>query len=218
MIRVFLADDHTIVREGLRELLSGVPDLRVVGEAADGPDTLQELGATACDVLVLDLSMPGLGGTELIRAVQEEYPGLPMLVLSMHAEQDYAVRALRAGAYGYLPKTAAVGQLVEAIRRVADGELFLNPELAQDLALHLLIDDELEPHTRLSPKERTVFELLVRGRSVSEIAETMQVSVKTVSTHKARVLEKMRLGSVAALVRYAVDNDLLPPDSSSDSQ
>ncbi len=216
MIRVVLADDHTIVRDGLRQLLAAEEDMTVVAEAADGPSTLSVVEQTACDVLVLDLSMPHLGGTELIRAVRAARPELATLVLSMHAERDYAVRAVRAGALGYLPKTGAAGELREAIRCVAQGQLYLNPDLAQDLALHLLLDDAPEPHTRLSSRERAVFQELIAGRSVSEIAGQLQVSVKTVSTHKARILEKMELGSVAALVRYAVDNGLLPPESSTD--
>lgn len=214
MIRVFLADDHTIVRDGLRQILAGQPDVCVVGEAGDGPSTLEALERTSCDVLVLDMAMPGLGGTELIRALHAAHPDLAMLVLSMHAEEDYAVRAIRAGARGYLPKTGAGGQLLGAIRQVAAGGLYLKQELAQDLALHLLLDDEPEPHTRLSPRERTVFDQLIIGRTVGQIADDLNVSVKTVSTHKARILEKMELGSVAALVRYAVDNGLLPPGTS----
>lgn len=207
--RVLIADDHVIVREGLKRILASEPAFEVAGEAGDGHEVLAAVRAGGFDVLLLDLSMPGRSGIDLVRQVKSERPALHVLVLSMHDEQQYAVRAIRAGASGYLTKDTATTQLVAALRKIASGGLFITPAVAEALALGLQAPAEELPHKRLSDREYEVFMLLANGESVSGIAERLHLSVKTVSTHKTHVLEKMNLGSLAELVRYAVAHRLL---------
>jgi DNA-binding NarL/FixJ family response regulator len=209
MIRVVIADDHTIVREGLRQLLCAASDLTVVGEARDGFEALKIVRESELDVLLLDLSMPGKGGMELIKQVKSEKPKLRILVLSMHAEHQYAVRAIRAGASGYLTKDSATTQLVAAIRKVAGGGAFISAEVAEQLALSAMPHAEGPPHASLSDREYQVFQLLAAGTSVSDIALQLNLSAKTVSTHKARLMEKMRLTNHAELVHYAIKHRLV---------
>jgi DNA-binding NarL/FixJ family response regulator len=209
MIRVVIADDHTILREGLKQLLQSAEGIEVVAEAVDGHEALQRVRGMEFDVLLLDLSMPGRSGMELIKQLKSERPRLRILVLSMHGEQQYAVRAVRAGASGYLTKESAATQLVAAIRRVAAGGAFITPEVAEQLALNSMPQAEGAPHTKLSDREYEIFRLLVAGKTVSEIAGQLKLSVKTVSTHKARLLEKMGMESPAELVRYAITNRLV---------
>lgn len=213
MIRVLLADDHAIVRAGLRELLADTGDIAVAGEAANGHEVLAQVRAHDYDVVVLDMTMPGRSGIELIRLIKQEKPRARILVLSMHSEEQYAVRALRAGASGYLTKESAAEQLTAAIRRIAAGGAFVSPETAERLARELRPEPERPPHTRLSDREFEVFRLIASGRSVSEIAAELSLSVKTVSTHKARILQKMGLSNQAELIRYALEHRLLdgPP-------
>lgn len=209
MIRVLLADDHAIVRAGLKEILAGTGDITVAGEAASGQEVLARIRGDDYDVAVLDMSMPGRSGLELIRQVKDEKPKLRILVLTMHSEQQYAVRALRAGASGYLTKESAPDELVAAIRRIAAGGAFVSPETAEQLALDVNRASGGAPHTLLSNREFQVFELIVNGRSVSDIARQLALSVKTVSTHKTRILHKMGVTSEAELVRYALEHKLL---------
>jgi DNA-binding NarL/FixJ family response regulator len=209
MIRVLLADDHHVVRAGLRELLSGAEDITVAGEATDGHEALERVRNAEYDVAVLDMSMPGRSGIELIRLVKAERPRLKVLVLSMHSEEQYAVRALRAGASGYLTKDAAPDELIAAIRRVASGGAYVTPETAQRLALEASRDAGAAPHTLLSDREFQVLRLLADGRTVGEIARQLSLSVKTVSTHKTHVMEKMGLANAAELIRYALEHRLL---------
>ena len=208
MIRVVIADDHTIVREGLKQLLQASADLDVVGEARDGHEVLQRVREREFDVLLLDMSMPGRSGMDLIKQVKSERPKLRVLVLSMHQEHQYAVRAIMAGASGYLTKESASKQLVSAIRKVAAGGAYITPEVAEQLALSAMPGAEGPPHASLSDREYQVFQLLVAGKSVSEIAQQLHLSVKTVSTHKARLMEKMGIGNQAELVRYAMRHGL----------
>ena len=208
-IRVFIADDHAIVREGLRRILAADPAFEVAGEGKDGHEVLAAVRAGGFDVLLLDLSMPGRSGIELVKQVKSESPALKVLVLSMHAEDQYAVRAIRAGASGYLTKDSATTQLVAAIRKAAGGGLYITPAVAEQLALRLQAPDEELPHKRLSDREHQVFLRLVAGDSVTAIAERLHLSVKTVSTHKTHLLEKMGMGSVAELVRYAIAHGLV---------
>lgn len=210
MIRVLLADDHVIVRAGLRELLADTGDVLVAGEAGNGQEVLASIRKEDYDVLVLDMSMPGRSGIELIRQLKSEKPRLRILVLSMHGEAQYAVRAIRAGASGYLTKDSATEQLVAAIRRIAAGGAYVSPETAERLALDFNRPaEEAAPHTRLSDREFQVFQHIVVGKSVTEIADALVLSVKTISTHKARIMEKMGLDNEAALVRYAVRHKLV---------
>jgi two-component system, NarL family, invasion response regulator UvrY len=209
MIRVLLADDHTIVRAGLRELLSETGDITVSGEANNGAEVLARIREGQYDIAVLDMSMPGRSGIELIRQVKQERPRLPILVLSMHSEEQYAVRALKAGASGYLTKESAADQLVTAIRRIAAGGAFVTPETAQRLALDVNGAATAAPHTLLSDREFQVLRLIASGQSVSEIARQLSLSVKTISTHKTRIMRKMGLANQAELIRYAIENRLL---------
>jgi len=208
MIRVLLADDHTLVREGLKQLLSVAPGIAVAGEAADGDAALALVKANDYDIAVLDMSMPGLAGIDLIKRVKLEKPKLRVLVLSMHGEQQHAARALKAGASGYLTKDSAAVQLVSAIRKVAAGGVHIS-EAAAALLLDGSASADAPPHTRLSDREFEIFRALVAGESVSDIANRLHLSAKTVSTHKTRILQKMGMGSAAELVRYAVEKKLL---------
>jgi DNA-binding NarL/FixJ family response regulator len=213
--RIFIADDHVIVREGLRRVLAADPSIVVVGEAGNGHDVLSAVRTGGFDLLLLDLSMPGRSGIELIKQIKAERPALRLLVLSMHDEQQYAERAIRAGASGYLTKDTAARQLVAAISRIAAGGMFITPAVAEALAVRLQSPADDLPHKRLTDREFEVFRLLAAGESVSGIAAQLHLSVKTVSTHKTHLLEKMNLGSVAELVRYALAHNLLDsPDTS----
>lgn len=208
VIRVLLADDHAIVRTGLREILEGTGDMRVVCEATNGHEALAAAREGDFDIAVLDLSMPGRSGIELIKLIKSECPKLKVLVLSMHSEEQYAVRALRAGASGYLTKESAADELVSAIRRIASGGAYVSPETAERLVLDAGSGGAQAPHTQLSNREFEVFRMIVAGHSISGIAESLKLSVKTVSTHKTRILEKMAAAGTADLVRYAIEHKL----------
>lgn len=210
MIRVVIADDHQILREGLKQLLLAASDLDVVGEAGDGHEVLERIRALDIDVLLLDLSMPGKSSMELIRQVKNERPKLRILVLSMHEEHQYAVRAIRAGASGYLTKESASSQLVAAIRKVAGGGAFISAEVAEHLAHDAMPHAIDRPrHAALSDREFQVFTHLVSGESVTEIAAALHLSAKTISTHKARLMEKLGVDNNAEIVRYALEHRLV---------
>ena len=209
MIRVLLADDHTIVREGLKQLLGAAGDLAIAGEARDGHEVLKRVRELEFDVLLLDMSMPGKSGIELIKLVKAEKPKLRVLVLSMHEEHQYAVRAIRAGASGYLTKESASGQLVAAIRKVAGGGAFISAAVAEQLALGAMPGAEGPLHGALSDREFQVFRMLAEGKSISDIAERLSLSVKTVSTHKANILHKMNMATAGDLIRYAIAHRLV---------
>ena len=209
LIRVAIADDHTILREGLRQLLESADDMRVVAEAADGHQVIACVRAEDFDVLILDMSMPGKSGIELIKQVKAEKPKLRVLVLSMHEEEQYAVRAIKAGASGYVTKDSAGMQLLTAIRKVAGGGAFISAEVAEQLALGAMPGaDDGPPHKKLSDREYEVFQRLVAGESVTDIAARLNLSGKTVSTHKARLMEKLGIDNQADLVRYAMRHHL----------
>ncbi len=209
MIRVVIADDHTLVREGLKQLLRAAGGIDVIGEARDGHDVLKAIRESDFDVLLLDMSMPGKSGMELIKQVKSEKPRLRILVLSMHQEHQYAVRAIKSGASGYLTKDSASTQLVSAIEKVAGGGAFISAEVAEQLALGAMPQSEGLPHTALSDREYQVFQMLVSGQAVTAIAAVLNLSVKTVSTHKARLMEKMGIDNQAELVRYAIRHRLV---------
>ena len=204
MIRVLLADDHAIMRDGLKRILAATSDIQVAGEAADGDQALALVRANEYDVAMLDLSMPGLSGIDLIKRLKAEKPKLRLLVLSMHGEHQYAARALKAGASGYLTKDSAAALLVGAIGKLAAGGVHISEATAASL-----VSSEKEPHQALSDREFEVMQLLATGLSPTEIGDRLHLSVKTVSTHKARILEKLNLGSTAELVRYALEHKLL---------
>lgn len=209
MIRIVLADDHTIVREGLKQLLSAASDLAIVGEAQNGHEVLQRVRELEFEVLLLDLSMPGKSGIDLIKQVHGEKPKVRILVLSMHQEPQYAVRAIRVGASGYLTKESASAQLVSAIRKVAGGGAFVTPAVAEQLALSAMPHADGPPHETLSDREFQVFKLLVTGKTVSQIAEQLNLSVKTVSTHKVRMMQKMNMSNPVELIHYAIQHGLI---------
>jgi len=209
VIRIVVADDHTIVREGLKQILGAQADFQVVAEASDGHEALKRVRELEFDVLLLDMSMPGKSGVELIKQVKAEKPRLRILILTMHEEHQYAVRAIRAGASGYLTKEGASSQLVTAIRKVASGGAYISAEVAEQLALNAMPDATAAPHEKLSDREFQVFRMIAEGKSVSEIADRLNLSVKTVSTHKANVLQKMGLTTQGELIRYALENNLV---------
>ena len=209
MIRVLIADDHAVVRAGLKQILAVTDDIRVCGEAASGPEAVASVRAAPFDVAVLDMSMPGRSGVDLIRQLKAEKPDLRVLVLSMHQEDQYAVRTLKAGASGYLSKESAPELLVAAIRKVAAGGAFISPEVAQQLALGVMPGADRAPHASLSDRELEVFLRLVSGVTVSVFAEGLSLSVKTVSTHKSRILQKMNMTRDAELIRYAIEHKLV---------
>ncbi|MGE4241188.1 response regulator [Ramlibacter sp.] len=211
MIRVVLADDHAIVREGLKRIVGEVRDFEVVGEAADGTQALERVRELAFDVLVLDLSMPGRSGMELIRLVKAEKPKLRILVLSMHEETQYAVRAIKSGASGYLTKESAPAQLEQAIRKVAAGGAYISAEVAEQLALGAMPGGDAAPHEVLSDREFQVLRMLAAGTSVTEAAAQLHLSVKTVSTHKANLMHKLGIGNQAELIKYAMKHGLGEP-------
>jgi DNA-binding NarL/FixJ family response regulator len=208
MIKLLIADDHAIMRAGLRRILELHDDIEVIGEAVNGFEVMDWVRKGGMDVLLLDLSMPGKSGIELIKQVKTENAKLPVLILTMHEEEQFALRTIRAGASGYVTKESAATLLVEAIRRVANGRLFISPAVAEQLALNLMPGTSELPHTQLSDREFEVFQLLVAGTSVTAIGEKLHLSVKTVSTHKTRILQKMNMQSLAELVRYAIANGL----------
>jgi DNA-binding NarL/FixJ family response regulator len=202
--RVVLADDHKIVRDGLKRILAATTDLQVAAEAADGDELLRLVKTGDYDVAVVDMSMPGLSGIALIKRLKSEKPKLRVLVLSMHGEQQYAARTLKAGASGYLNKDSAAEQLVGALRKIAAGGVHIGEAAAASL-----VAAEKAPHETLSDREFEVLRLLVEGLGPTDIGGRLHLSVKTVSTHKTRILEKLGLGSTAELVRYALEHKLL---------
>lgn len=209
MIRLLIAEDHAIVRGGLKQLFALTPDIEVAGEATNGGEVQDRLRGGIYDLLLLDMSMPGVSGIDLIARVRAHHELLPVLVLSMYNEHQVAARALKAGANGYITKDSDPEKLLAAIRRVASGGRYIDPDLAEQLVFDAVTPERRDPHCRLSDREFGIFRLLVAGRSVNEIAEQLAISNKTVSTHKTRLLEKMQLSSTADLVRYAVQHGLM---------
>jgi DNA-binding NarL/FixJ family response regulator len=208
MIRLVIADDHAIVREGLKRIISEAAGLQLEGEAGDGNEVMKIVRELEFDVLVLDLSMPGRSGMELIKLVKGEKPKLKILVLSMHQEMQYAVRAIKSGASGYLTKESAPAQLVQAINKIASGGAYISAEVAEQLALGAMPGGAAAPHETLSDREFEVFRQLVAGSTVTEIAAGLKLSVKTVSTHKANLMQKLGLANQSELVRYAIRQGL----------
>lgn len=209
MIRVALADDHGLMREGVKHILRNADDIEVYAEATDGFGVLSLIRKGGFDVLVMDLSMPGRSGMDLIKQIKEEAPGIAVLVLTMHDEDQYAARAIRLGAHGYITKESAGTELVNAIRKVHGGKPYISMEVAEQLAMDAMPHRHDLPHKSLTNREFEVFNMLVTGKSVTEIAETLHLSVKTVSTHKAHILQKLGTPSLAELVQYAIAHGLL---------
>jgi two-component system invasion response regulator UvrY len=209
MIKVLIADDHPIVRQGLRQILSGIPDMEVAGEAATAQETLDQVRAGGWDVLVLDITMPDRSGFDILKDLKLGQPQLPVLVLSIHAEEQLAIRVLKAGASGYLTKENAPGELVKAIRKVVSGGKYISRGLAETLAFNLDVASDRPPHEALSDREFQVMQMMAGGKTLTEIADTLSLSVKTVSTYRTRLLQKMNLDTNAEIIRYAIENGLI---------
>ncbi|MFZ7124915.1 MAG: response regulator [Desulfobacterales bacterium] len=212
MIRVLLADDHSIVRDGLRRIIEDSGDMEVVAEAADGREALRKVAATPPDVAVVDISMPGLDGLEVVARLQAEHPRIPVLILTMHEEAQYVVRAIEAGAMGYLTKQSAPEQLVAAIRKIHNGQRYITDDATEALALRVARGAAGQtPLDSLSMRELQVLRRLAMGHTSREIATAYSISIKTVDTYRARLLKKLDLRNSAELIRFAIQNNLLEP-------
>lgn len=208
MIRVLVADDHSVVRQGLIEIVEGQPDMQVVAQADTGRKVLKQLGRIRPDLLILDITMPEGGGLEVLRELQDSHPDLPILILSVHSEDQYALRVLKAGAAGYLMKDCDPEELLSAIRRVASGARYITAHQAERLADALTSGARDQPHDLLSNREFQTLRLMGEGKSVSEIAAELSLSPKTVSTYRRRLMDKLGLANDAEIIRYALDNEL----------
>lgn len=209
MTRILVADDHPLLRSGLRQVLAHEPDLLVAGEAEDSEQVLQCVEQEPWDIVILDITMPGRSGLDVLRDLRKKRPDLPVLVLSMHAEDQFAVRAIKAGANGYISKDNAATEVVRAIRKILTGKKYVSPRLAEILADALNSETDRPLHETLSDREFQVLCQLASGKTVSQIAAEVSLSVKTVSTYRARILEKMGMRNNAELTRYAIQNGLV---------
>lgn len=209
MIKILIADDHAIVRRGLKEILEEQPGMRVAGEAGNAQDVLEFLRGQSCDLVVLDLVMPGKNGLDLVKAIKEGYPRLPVLVLSVHPEDQFAVRALKAGASGYMTKESAPEELVKAVRKVVAGGKYVSPSLAERLAFEVESGSTDVPHKALSDREYQVLCRIGSGKTITEIGNELSLSPKTISSYRARILNKMQMKTTAQLTHYAIKNGLV---------
>jgi len=209
LVRIVIADDHAIVRAGLKQFIANEKDMVVSGEAADGMETLACVRKGECDVVLLDISMPGKNGIDTLRQLKRSRPDLPVLILSAYSEQQFAVSLLRAGANGYISKESASEQLVTAIRTVIGGGKYVSPSVAQVLVSDLSGETDKPLHATLSKREFQIFYRLASGENVSRIAEELFLSVKTVSTYRARILDKMQMGNNSDLTYYAIKNNVI---------
>ncbi len=209
MIKILIADDHPIVRKGLKEILSEHPDMKVLGEAQNSHEVLTLIRKEDWDVVVLDITMPGRDGLDVLKDLKKARPKLPVLVLSIHPEEQYGVRALKAGASGYLTKESAPDRLVSAIRKILERGKYVSPSLAEKLAFDLEKNAQKLPHERLSDREYQVLAMIASGKTVGEIGQELSLSVKTISTYRSRILPKMGMKSNAELTHYAIKNKLI---------
>lgn len=209
MIRAMIADDHPVVRKGVRQILSETDDIVVASEATTGSEVLSQMESVGCDIVLLDLTMPDSDGLDLLKILRRQWPRTPILVLTMHSGDEFAIRTLRAGASGFLTKESAPDELIGAIRRIVLGGRYISIEVAERIAVHLGPKAERLPHERLSDREYQVLQLIASGKSTREMAEVLSLSSKTVGTYRARILEKMNFSSTAELVAYAVRHRLL---------
>jgi two-component system, NarL family, invasion response regulator UvrY len=209
MINVVVIDDHAVVREGLKRIISENPGMAVSGEAGDGYEAMKVVKTNPCDVVLLDITMPNRNGLDVLKQIHAESPRLPVLVLSMHAEDQYAIRVLRAGAAGYLTKESAPAKLVQAIRKVVRGGKYVSQTLAEKLVFDLDTDMDKVPHETLSDREFQVLCMIASGKTVGDIAEELALSVKTISTYRVRILEKLQMKNNAEITRYAIKQGLV---------
>jgi DNA-binding NarL/FixJ family response regulator len=208
-IRILLADDHTMFREGLKQVLSRASDLAVVDEASDTQQVLDKAEQSEFDVVILDISMPGRDGIEILKQLKQAHPGLYVLILSMYPEDQYAFRAIKAGASGYLTKSKASQELIEAIRRIASGRKYISPEVAEQLAIDLEKDSDQPLHRKLSDREYQIMCMIASGKTVKEIADSLALSVSSISTMRSRILKKFGMKTSAEITHYAIKNDLV---------
>jgi len=211
MIRVIIADDHPVLRRGIKDILQEQSDMQVVAEAGNGQELMQKIEQSSCDMVLLDIGMPGRDGLDTLSYLRRAYPKIPVLMLSVYPEDQFGPRVLKSGAAGYMNKDAACDQLVKAIRKVCAGGKYISPGLAEKIAGDLAADNILPPHERLSDREYQVMCLIASGKTVGEIARELCLSLKTISTHRARILEKMEMKTSAQLTYYAIHNDLVNP-------
>ena len=208
MTKILVADDHPIVRQGLKKILSEHPDLTVADEAGTGKDVLIKVGKKDFDIVLLDISMPGRNGLDILKEIKIKKPKLPVLVLSIYPEDQYAVRVLKLGAAGYLTKESVPEELVAAIRKVSRGHKYVSNSLAEKLATDLAMNTEKSPHENLSDREYQVMSMIASGKRLKEVAEELSLSIKTISTYRSRIMEKMNMKNNAELIRYALQNGL----------
>ena len=204
-----VADDHAIVREGLKQILAETPDIVVGGEAGNAQEVLEQVRKDEWDLVLLDIAMPGRGGLDILKQLKGEIPELPVLMLSMYPEEQYAVRALKAGACGYLTKASAPEELIAAIRKVSQGRRYVSSSLAEKLAVYLETDADKPIHELLSDREYQIMVMIASGKTVTQIADELSLSVKTISTHRARTLKKLGMNNNAEITYYAVKHDLV---------
>ncbi len=209
MIKIFLADDHPLVRKGIKDILEEEIDLKVIGDAAYPHEVLDGIKRLMPDVLITDLSMPGRSGLDLVADIKQLFPKLPILVLTMHPEERFAVRALKAGAYGYLTKDTKPEELVKAVRQVVTGRKYITASLAEKLATEIDKDINKMPHELLSDREFQIMRMIASGKKVSEIADKLSISIRTVNTYRSRILEKMNMKTNADLTMYSIENNLI---------
>jgi len=209
MIRILIADDHAVVRRGLKQIITEEPDMAVIGEAQTGQEVLDLVRKQNWDVVVLDITMPGRSGLEVLTELKRQYPRLPVLVLSIHPEDQFAMRVLKAGASGYMTKESAPEELVKAIRKVFKGGKYVSPSLAEKLAFNLEADSEKPLHERLSDREYQVMCMIASGKTLTDIANELSLSVKTISTYRMRILEKMDMKNNVEITRYCIRNHLV---------
>lgn len=209
MIEVIIADDHPIVRAGLKQIIMEESDITVSGESANGVNLLKQVRQRDYDVVLLDLTMPGMEGIDVLKQLKIEKPHLPVIILTIHPETQYALRVLKAGAAGYLTKSTAAEELIKAIRKVHHGGKYISTNLAEKIAFALDVETERPLHETLSDREYQVLCLIGEGKTISQIADHLALSVKTISTYRSRILEKMHLENNAELIHYAIQNDLV---------
>jgi two-component system invasion response regulator UvrY len=208
MIKIFVADDHSVVRQGVKQIVSDEPDMKVIGEGKSAQDVLDFVRANTCDVVIVDITMPGRSGVDAVRDLKREFPRLPVLVLSMHPV-EYAVRVLKVGAAGYIQKESASAELIDAIRKVVRGGKYVGSAIAEQLAVDLETPTDKPLHDQLSDREYEILRLIASGKTVSTIGEELSLSVKTVSSYRRRILDKMNMKTNAELIRYAIKASLV---------
>jgi len=209
MIKVFVADDHAVVRRGIKQILADEDNIKVVGEASNGEDTLSQIHKTDADILILDITMPGKNGLDVLIQVKERKPALNVLILSMHPEEEVAIRAIKSGASGYLNKDSVPDELITAVKKIYKGGRYISSSLAESIAFSLEKDSSVPPHENLSDREFQVMCMLASGNTLKQISEELSLSVKTVSTYRKRVLEKLRMKTNVELTHYAIKHRLV---------